>query len=104
MRCALIGTRVGPYEITGELGQGSMGLVYAGRRADGHFEKDVAIKFIKAGTNHEQLMKRFDLERRILASLEHPNIARLLDAGTLKGTGQPYFVLEKIEGMAIDQY
>jgi len=77
-----IGERVGAYVIVRQLGRGGMGTVYLGERADGRFEKQVAIKILKRGTDTDEVLRRFAVERRILAKLDHPNITRLLDAGT----------------------
>jgi non-specific serine/threonine protein kinase/serine/threonine-protein kinase len=91
------GSRVGPYEILRELGHGGMGQVYLARRADDAFQKKVAIKLIRPGMAGEETLARFRTERQISAALEHPNIARLLDGGTTE-TGEPYFVMEYVEG------
>lgn len=98
-----IGDRVGPYEITGELGTGGMGAVFLARRADGAFDQTVALKLIKRGMDSDAILKRFVNERQILASLEHPNIARLIDGGTTDD-GLPYFVMECVEGESITTY
>lgn len=99
---ALLGRRVGSYQITGQIGVGGMGEVYRAFRADDEYKKQVAIKLVRAGQNSDFVINRFKNERQILASLDHPNIARLLDGGTEKGV--PYFVMELIEGLPIDQY
>src|SRR5262249_6247179 len=78
----LIGRRFGPYEILREIGRGGMGAVYLGARADDQFSKKVAIKVIRAGMNNDFVVRRFLSERQILANLDYPNIARLLDGGT----------------------
>ncbi|HEX4641505.1 MAG TPA: protein kinase, partial [Chthoniobacterales bacterium] len=72
-----IGKRVGAYVITGEIGRGGMGTVYLAARADGYFEKEVAIKLLNAGVATEEMVRRFHSERKVLARLDHPNIARL---------------------------
>src|ERR1700724_915515 len=95
-----IGKRVGAYVIVREIGQGGMGTVYLGARADGYFQKQVAIKLLKRGTNSEELLRRFRAEREVLARLDHPNIARLIDAGTTDD-GLPYFIMEYVEGVPI---
>ncbi len=95
--------RLGAYEIVRELGRGGMGVVYLARRADETFEKQVAIKILKRGTDTDEVLRRFRAERQILARLEHPNIARLLDAGTTED-GLPYFVMERIEGVPITDF
>jgi serine/threonine protein kinase len=102
--CAVqIGMRVGAYELVQELGSGGMGTVYLAKRADAQFQKNVAIKLIRKGMESELVVARFRKERQILASLEHANIARLLDAG-VTADGQPFLVMEYIEGRPIDQY
>ena len=98
-----IGERIGAYAIVTELGRGGMGAVYLAERADGQFEKRVAIKVLKRGTDTDEVLRRFRIERQILANLEHPNITRLLDAGTTND-GLPYFVMEFIEGTPITQF
>jgi TolB-like protein/Tfp pilus assembly protein PilF len=98
-----IGQRIGAYEIVREIGRGGMGAVYLAKRADGQFEKEVAIKLLKRGTDTDEILRRFRGERRILARLDHPNIARLLDAGTTDD-GLPYFVMEYIKGVPITRY
>ncbi len=98
-----IGCRLGAYEIVREVGRGGMGVVYLARRADGEFEKLVAIKLLKRGTDTDEILRRFRAERRILAGLDHPNIARLLDAGT-SDDGLPYFVMEYVEGEPITDF
>ena len=99
----LVGRQVGSYRILRHIGTGGMGAVYLAERADGAFEQRVALKLIKRGMDSEQILRRFQSERELLARLQHPNIARLLDAGVAEG-GQPYFVMELVEGMAIDAY
>ena len=98
-----IGRRVGAYELIRELGSGGMGTVYLARRADAEFRKDVAIKLIRKGMESDLVIERFREERQILASLEHANIARLMDAGATSD-GQPYLVMEYVEGQPIDQF
>ncbi len=95
--------RIGPWRIDQEIGRGGMGTVYRAQRDDGAFEQTVAIKLIRPELVSTQLRRRFDSERRILASLEHPNIARLLDAGTTP-EGAPYLVLEYVAGEPVDRY
>jgi serine/threonine protein kinase/tetratricopeptide (TPR) repeat protein len=97
------GRRIGPYEVLRELGHGGMGTVYLAARADEHYRKRVAIKVVKADTDNEEVLRQFRRERQILASLEHPNIARLLDGGATEG-GLPYFVMEYVPGQPIDEY
>jgi eukaryotic-like serine/threonine-protein kinase len=98
-----IGERIGAYAIARELGRGGMGAVYLAERADGQFEKRVAVKVLKRGTDTDEVLRRFRIERQILANLEHPNITRLLDAGTTND-GLPYFVMEFIEGTPITEF
>ena len=95
------GQRIGAYVVVRQLGRGGMGAVYLAERADGQFEKQVAIKVLKRGTDTEEILHRFAIERRIVARLDHPNIARLLDAGTTED-GLPYFVMEFVDGDAGD--
>lgn len=98
-----IGKRVGAYVIVREIGQGGMGTVYLAARADGYFQKQVAIKLLKRGTDSEEVLRRFRSEREVLACLDHPNIARLIDAGTTDD-GLPYFVMEYIEGIPVTRF
>jgi tetratricopeptide (TPR) repeat protein/tRNA A-37 threonylcarbamoyl transferase component Bud32 len=97
------GRRVGPYRILSEIGRGGMGAVYLAERADGQYEQRVALKLIKRGMDTEQVLARFRSERQILASLDHPHIARLLDGGSTD-EGVPFFAMEYIEGEPIDAY
>jgi serine/threonine protein kinase/tetratricopeptide (TPR) repeat protein len=98
-----VGRRFGAYRAVRELGWGGMGAVYLGERADGQFEQQAAIKVIKRGMDTAQVVARFRAERQILASLDHPNIARLLDGGTTED-GRPFFVMEYIDGQPMDVY
>ena len=98
-----IGKRIGAYVIIREIGQGGMGTVYLAARADGYFEKQVAIKLLKRGVANEEVLRRFRSEREVLARLDHPNIARLIDAGTTDD-GLPYFVMEYIDGIPITRF
>ncbi|HEX8149658.1 MAG TPA: protein kinase [Pyrinomonadaceae bacterium] len=98
-----IGRRVGSYRIVRELGRGGMGAVYLAVRADDEFQKRVAIKLVKRGMDTDFILRRFRQERQILASLEHQNIARLLDGGTTDD-GLPYFVMDYIEGLPVNQF
>jgi serine/threonine protein kinase/tetratricopeptide (TPR) repeat protein len=98
-----VGSRVGVYQILAEIGHGGMGEVYRAVRADGQYEKAVAIKLVRGGYDTSGLLQRFRHERQILASLDHPNIARLLDGGTTED-GTPYLVMELIEGERLDSY
>jgi serine/threonine protein kinase/tetratricopeptide (TPR) repeat protein len=98
---AVAGRHIGPYRIVKELGRGGMGAVWLAERDDGQFQQRVAIKLIKRGMDTAQILSRFRVERQILASLEHQNIARLIDGGTTDD-GLPYFVMEHVEGQPID--
>ena len=98
----LVGTWLGPYRIAGLLGLGGMGAVYHALREDGQFRKQVAIKVIPRVMAGPEAVARFRSERQILANLEHPNIARLLDGGTTDGI--PYLVMEYVEGVPITDY
>jgi len=102
-RSTMIGRRVGPYEIVEQIGAGGMGEVYRAYRADDQYRKQVAIKVVGGGLNLEVVIGRFRNERQILADLEHPNIARLLEGGTTED-GHPYFVMEYIPGEPLDRY
>jgi serine/threonine protein kinase len=99
----LIGKRVGPYRLVELVGSGGMGAVYRAERDDNQFEKQIAVKLLRFGSQHADLPRRFRDERQILAKLEHPNIARLLDAGTTD-EGLPYFMMEYVEGQPIHRY
>lgn len=99
----LAGQRIGAYKLLQEIGNGGMGAVWLAHRADEQYQKRVAIKLIKRGMDTDEILQRFRYERQILASLDHPNIARLLDGGTTTD-GLPYFVMEHIEGPPIDKY
>jgi serine/threonine protein kinase len=99
----LIGRRVGPYLIESEIGRGGMGSVWRARRVDGRFEGTVAIKFVHAYWLGRAGEERFRSEGRLLGRLDHPNIARLIDAGVIDDS-QPYLVLEYVEGEPIDAY
>jgi len=97
------GARIGAYCIARRLGEGGMGTVYLAERADGAFDKQVAVKVINPGGDAGPILDRFERERQVLAHLEHPNIARLLDGGTTDD-GAPYLVMEYVDGMPIDQF
>lgn len=100
---AVTGQQIGSYQIIRELGRGGMGSVYLAARADESFDKQVALKLIKRGMDSDAIIKRFVMERQILANLDHPNIARLIDGGTTED-GLPYLVLEYVEGTIITRY
>ena len=99
----LVGKRIGPYVIEAEIGRGGMGSVWRARRADGRFEGVVAAKFLRAAWLGSAGERRFKLEGLLLARLDHPHIARLLDAGLFEDH-QPYLILEYVEGEPIDAY
>jgi serine/threonine protein kinase/tetratricopeptide (TPR) repeat protein len=100
---SLVGRRIGPYKTVRELGQGGMGTVYLAVRADEAYRKEVAVKVIKRGMDTEGIIRAFRTERQILATLDHPNIARLLDGGTTED-GRPYFVMDYVQGLPLDVY
>ncbi len=95
--------RIGPYSIVRQLGAGGMGAVFLAERDDGQFHRLVAIKVMRAGTDPGELSRRLEQERQILASLDHPNIARLFDGGVLPD-GRPYLVMEYVQGQPIDAH
>jgi len=97
------GDRVGPYRIEAELGRGGMGVVYRAARADGAFEKAVALKLVRRGLTGRDAMEQFRHERQVLAALDHPGIGRLLDGGTAPD-GRPYLVMEYVEGEPVTAY
>jgi serine/threonine protein kinase len=99
----LVGRQVGPYVIDAEIGRGGMGSVWKAHRSDGLYEGVVAVKFVHAAWIGGGSEQRFRVEGNLLGRLDHPNIARLVDAGVLLGT-QPYLILEYIEGDPIDAY
>ena len=98
-----LGRRLGPYNIVEEIGQGGMGEVYRAIRDDGQYTKEVAIKLVRGGFDNASVLERFRNERQILASLDHANIAHLMDGGTTED-GIPYLVMELVEGVPIDSY
>ncbi len=95
--------RIGAYQIIRELGRGGMGAIFLAARADDEFHKEVAIKIVHSGAAAHFVIQRFRTERQILAQLDHPNIARLIDGGTTDD-GLPYFVMEYIEGLPLLEY
>src|SRR5215813_2113735 len=99
----MIGRRLGAYRIEREIGRGGMGAVYEASRADNEFNKRAAIKLVKRGMDTDFVLRRFRKERQILAALDHPHIAGLLDGGTTDD-GLPYFVMEFIEGQPLYSY
>jgi eukaryotic-like serine/threonine-protein kinase len=98
-----VGWRIGSYQTIREIGRGGMGTVYLAARADEEYRKQVAIKVVKRGMDTEAVVRGFRQERQILAGLDHPHIARLLDGGSTDD-GLPYFVMDYIEGFPLDVY
>lgn len=97
------GGRLGPYRLTRRIGGGGMGTVYLARRDDEQYQREVAIKILRAGLEETEAYHRFLAERQILARLDHPNIARLYDGGTTDD-GRPFLVMELIDGLPVDKY
>jgi tetratricopeptide (TPR) repeat protein len=100
---SFVGLRIGPYQVIRELGHGGMGLVYLAKRADHGFHQQVAIKIVRGSIADAYLAERFRHERQILANLNHPCVARLLDGGATDD-GAPYLVMEYVEGVPIDRF
>jgi serine/threonine protein kinase len=96
------GEHVGPYQLLEQIGEGGMGTVWMAEQKE-PIQRRVAVKVIKAGMDSKQVLARFEAERQALALMEHPNIARVLDAG-VTGAGRPYFVMELVKGTPITQY
>ena len=94
--------RIGPYEVQREVGRGGSSSVFLAVRADGAFRKKVALKLVRRGLDTQDILRRLRQERQILARLDHPNIARLLDGGSLPD-GRPYLVMDYAEGLPIDE-
>lgn len=99
----LLGKSLGNYRIERRIASGGMGTVYLGVRADGQFNQQVAVKVVKRGMDSEEVLRRFAAERQTLAALDHPNVARLLDAG-MTPDARPYLVMEYVDGVPIDEY
>ncbi|MFZ1796675.1 MAG: serine/threonine-protein kinase, partial [Dokdonella sp.] len=97
------GTPIGSFVITGELGRGGMGVVYAARRDQSDYQQSVALKLLHGGFNSVERSARFVLERRLLARLEHPGIARFIDGG-ITAAGQPWYAMERVDGVQIDHH
>jgi eukaryotic-like serine/threonine-protein kinase len=95
--------QIGPWKLAERLGAGGMSVVWKAERNDGQFQQTVAIKLLRRWIENDETVQRFRAERRILAGLEHPNLARLLDGGVV-GDGWPYFVMEYVDGLAITDY
>jgi serine/threonine-protein kinase len=96
------GRRIGPYRLVRRIGAGGMGSVWLAER-EGEFEQRVAVKLIRAGADSDEIVGRFLAERQVLAGLDHPNVARLLDGGRA-ADGRPYLVMEHVDGVPIDAY
>ncbi len=99
----LVGKRLGPFEVLRQVGRGGMGAVYEAIRVDAHYRQRVAIKTLWRGADSDILLQRFRSERQILAALQHPNIAQLLDGGAA-ADGTPWLAMEFVEGTSIDAY
>jgi eukaryotic-like serine/threonine-protein kinase len=100
---AFVGRAIGPWRVIRELGHGGMGRVFLAERAEGDFEQRAALKVIRPGMDSAQILTRFRRERQILARLQHPHIARLLDGG-LTDDGHPWFAMEYVEGESLHRY
>ena len=100
---SFIGRRIGAYQVDRELGRGGMSRVFLAERADGHFKQQVALKLLRPGLDSDLDLERLRAERQILATLNHPNIARLFDGGVTE-EGLPYLVMEYIDGQPLDRY
>ena len=98
----LVGVRIGPYKLLEEIGEGGMGVVYMAEQ-EKPLRRRVALKVIKPGLDSRQVVARFEAERQALALMDHPNIARVIDAGTVDG-GRPYFVMELVRGVPITEF
>jgi serine/threonine protein kinase len=98
-----VGRQFGAYQVIREIGRGGLGAVYLAARADDEYRKQVAIKLVRRGLDTDDILRRFRTERQILAQLDHPNIARLIDGGTTDD-GLPYFVMEYVKGEPIGVY
>src|SRR5688572_20588906 len=96
------GDRIGPYKLLQPLGEGGMGAVWMAEQSD-PIRRMVALKIIKSGMDSKEILARFEAERQALAMMDHPNIAKVLDAGSTD-TGRPYFVMELVKGVPINQY
>jgi serine/threonine protein kinase len=97
------GRRLGPYQVAREIGRGGMGVVFLAVRVDDLFDKQVAIKVLRSSLEGPDMLDRFRRERQILANLDHPNIARLIDGGTTE-EGLPYVVMDYVDGRPIDVF
>ncbi len=100
---SIAGKRVGPYRLLRRIARGGMGTVYLAARDDDQYQKKVAVKLVRRGMDTEDVLRRFLAERQILARLEHPHIARLIDGGATDDD-RPYFVMEYVESQPLDAY
>jgi eukaryotic-like serine/threonine-protein kinase len=96
------GIMIGPYKLLQQIGEGGMGTVWMAKQTE-PVQRQVALKLIKSGMDSKQVIARFEAERQALALMDHPNIAKVLDAGTTEG-GRPYFVMELVKGVPITKY
>ena len=96
------GTQIGPYKLLQQIGEGGMGVVYMAEQKE-PVKRRVALKIIKPGMDTRQVIARFEAERQALAMMDHPNIAKVLDAGQTE-SGRPYFVMELVKGMPVTKY
>src|SRR4051812_9682190 len=96
------GARIGPYKLLQEIGEGGFGVVYMAEQQE-PVRRKVALKIIKPGMDSKEVIARFESERQALALMDHPNIARVLDAGATE-SGRPYFVMELVRGVPITEY
>ena len=96
------GTVIGPYKLMEQIGEGGMGVVYVAEQTQ-PVRRKVALKIIKPGMDTKQVIARFEAERQALAMMDHPNIAKVLDAGATE-SGRPYFVMELVRGIPITEY
>jgi serine/threonine protein kinase len=96
------GAQIGPYKLLQQIGEGGMGIVYMAEQKE-PVKRRVGLKIIKPGMDTRQVIGRFEAERQALAMMDHPNIAKVLDAGATE-SGQPYFVMELVNGISITQY
>ncbi len=102
LRVEAVGSRIGPYKLVEQLGEGGMGLVFVAEQQE-PMRRRVALKVIKPGMDTRQVIARFEAERQALALMDHPNIARVLDAGATE-SGRPFFVMELVNGVALADY
>jgi serine/threonine protein kinase len=96
------GSQIGPYKLLQQIGEGGMGIVYMAEQTE-PVKRKVALKLIKAGMDSRQIIARFEAERQALALMDHPNIARVIDAGATE-SGRPFFVMELVRGIPITLY